>query len=298
MKNLQEQAPVLRPSIYQLAETQHLGTLQAAYTVPGKPVLISLGTFFSGGITGIPLIFVLAAAIPSGAAVLVYFLALILLTALVFWVRLKRNGQICLYDSGLIWAYGSSTKALRWEHIETFKRGTLETDPPRVDDLDWIQITGPNYLEFSMPKSLLNKDRAFLCDTIEREFVHARLPEAIEQFKAGKPVIFRGISGLKGGTLSVSQKGLTNGEETLPWHQVESFNIDATIVSICQKGRTSSWLSNYVAQFPNACLLKALEEQTRGQRWGMRREQANDYRVKQAEGAPYQFTTAKVEGPD
>ena len=56
MKQMQEQAPVLHPSIYQLAESEHLGTLQEAYTVPGNPVSISLGTFFLGGLIGIPLV--------------------------------------------------------------------------------------------------------------------------------------------------------------------------------------------------------------------------------------------------
>ena len=95
-----------------------------------------------------PFPFVPADALPPG---LVYFIVLIALTAWVFWVKLKRNGQICLYNSGLIRAYGSSTKLLRWEHIETFTRGTLETDPPGVDDLDWIRITGPNFLALALP---------------------------------------------------------------------------------------------------------------------------------------------------
>lgn len=85
---------------------------------------------------------------------------------------------------------------------------------------------------------------------IQTEVKKRILPRAIEAYKAGKTVSF-------GSKLSLSQQGITCGQETLPWDQVAEIKLGMGI-QIRHKGRRRPWKSITHAQIANYPVLQDL----------------------------------------
>ncbi len=95
-----------------------------------------------------------------------------------------------------------------------------------------------------------------LGNTIANEITRRRLPEAIDDFNAGRLVKF--------GKLAVSQAGLTYGQSLLPWEEVDAVRIAEGWVSVGKKGKWFNWCKIPAAGVPNLFVFLALVDEIVG----------------------------------
>lgn len=60
------------------------------------------------------------------------------------------------------------------------------------------------------------------------------------------------------GPLSVSQQGVSNGKELLPWYQIKGIEIQRGTVMVKKEGKRLNWSSVRVPQIPNFFVFNAL----------------------------------------
>jgi hypothetical protein len=87
-----------------------------------------------------------------------------------------------------------------------------------------------------------------LGNTIQEEVARRLLPLAIAAYNRGEPVPF--------GKLSLSGQGLSWGDKTLPWSEVQGVQINKGYLTVKKQGKWLRWANISVSQIPN--LLVAL----------------------------------------
>jgi hypothetical protein len=85
---------------------------------------------------------------------------------------------------------------------------------------------------------------------IETAVTRAQLPKAIDLFNSGQPVSF--------GPLSVSRTGITDGDQILPWNEIEWVRTYSGKVSVKKSGKWLAWGKADVSQIPNYFVFNAL----------------------------------------
>lgn len=238
----------------QLAEARHMGEFLAAHPRNHKvyPVGITLGivAFIALSTFYIPFL---------GLPWSIYLL-LLAFTGIGIYALQKRSGkvhchdQLLLYSAGFIYLVGKQSKVYRWEDIKYIIRGAILPEGRGMGDIDVLSIAFVSQGHFRFPHSWEKHSRAAICDTIERCFVEARLPQVLEQYNAGAEIEF---SQQKNG-LSVSLAGFHENNNLLPWSMVEKAEVNSERVIIRKEGRTSDWYHALFCTVPNAALLKAL----------------------------------------
>jgi hypothetical protein len=58
--------------------------------------------------------------------------------------------------------------------------------------------------------------------------------------------------------LSVSQQGLSNGKEMLPWSDIKGIKLDKGVIAVSKQGKWLNWTTTSVAQTPNIFVFTAL----------------------------------------
>ena len=75
-------------------------------------------------------------------------------------------------------------------------------------------------------------------------------PKAVERFNAGQLVSF--------GPLSVGPSGITAGDQSLPWSEIEDVQTRKGMVSVKKSGKWLAWKRAQVSQIPNYFIFDAL----------------------------------------
>jgi hypothetical protein len=96
-----------------------------------------------------------------------------------------------------------------------------------------------------------------LADRLDREIAQRRLPAALASVRAGQAVAFD--------KLSLSAAGVGWGADTLPWDDVESFEVSHGFVRVNKKGKTFAWASTTAGALPNFPIALALVQELRPQ---------------------------------
>lgn len=89
-----------------------------------------------------------------------------------------------------------------------------------------------------------------LIQTIQTAVMQAHMPRAMAAFNAGSPVTF--------GSLTLSQQGLSNGREIVPWNEVQSVDIKQGQVIVKRVGKTFRWANVNIGQIPNVLVFMSL----------------------------------------
>ena len=115
--------------------------------------------------------------------------------------------------------------------------------------------TSHTYTVITLDGSKIKVDNAFgkvgkLGDTIQRLSANALLPRAIAAYHSGATLPF--------GKLSVSQAGISNGKQTLPWSDLNQLTLRNGYVLITRKGKMLRWTSTPISATPNLYVLTAL----------------------------------------
>ncbi len=85
---------------------------------------------------------------------------------------------------------------------------------------------------------------------LETRVTRAQLPKAIERFNTGQAVAF--------GPLSVGPSGITAGDQSLPWSEIEDVPTRNGMVSVKRSGKWLAWKRAQVSQIPNYFIFDAL----------------------------------------
>jgi hypothetical protein len=227
-----------------------------------------IGEYRGGGIarvigTGILVAFmvilgVLLVAAPvyenSGKALVVDIVGGIVLLAgaLYFvWMAFRlRGARAHLFEQGFIISLGGQTTSARWDEITSVNE--------KVTRIYHYGIpVGTNYLyTIALANGeTVRVNNAFaktaqLGGTIQRMSMLALLPRAVAAYQSGTTLSF--------GKISISQAGVSNGKETVPWSSVTQFSRQNRAVVIRRKDKRLPWLMTAIARTPNVSVLMAL----------------------------------------
>jgi hypothetical protein len=96
-------------------------------------------------------------------------------------------------------------------------------------------------------------DIKLINDTIQRNVLQRRLPQALAQFHRGQVIDF--------GPIKLDQIGITAGKKSMLWQEVESVRMQWGMITIRQRGQRKPWARIAAAKTANAFLLTVLVDQ-------------------------------------
>jgi hypothetical protein len=232
--------------------TYQLGTPTIAHRA-GISVWVTLaaGAIFTL-LGGYVLIEILTGMLRSGrqSMLLVSIIFLVIGIAFMAIGYFQSRQHIQVFDQGFTYIKASAVQIVRWDAIESIRHqavrvrvnfipiGTAHTYTITTTQGETIKLTG------SIGKV------AKLGALIEAEAFKYLMPRAIETYKAGGTLQF--------GKLSVSQLGIGNGKEIVPWAQIKSVQMNNGWISVKKQGKWLNWANAAVAQTPNVFVFLAL----------------------------------------
>jgi len=186
-------------------------------------------------------------------SMLVFGLVGVAFLAIAVWLCIKtflaRGSHVYVFNEGLL-RMGSRMVAIRWDSVESVWQSVTRRYTNGV-------YTGTRHIytvrQWDGTKTVFNdqiKNVEALGNTIARETLRILLPRVIEAYRAGSTITF--------GPLSVSQQGVSNGKELLPWYQIKGIEIQRGTVTVKKEGKRLNWSSVRVPQIPNFFVFNAL----------------------------------------
>jgi Family of unknown function (DUF6585) len=168
-----------------------------------------------------------------------------------FWTGIRERGlQVLVFPEGLTYTARGATEVLRWEDItEVIQQITKHyTNGVYTGTTHIYTVRRVGRPELKFNDALKNVEE--LGNTIQQESYKRLLPRAIATYNAGGILHF--------GKLSVSQQGLSNGKESLPWSDIKGIRLDKGLISVSKEGKWLNWATANVAQTPNIFVFTAL----------------------------------------
>jgi hypothetical protein len=165
-----------------------------------------------------------------------------------------------VYEHGFSYTKGNSTYNYRWDEIESIWQHIVTYQIRLL--LFHIPIsTG---YKFTICKTtgetikLNNTIRKIgeLGGIIQQQVLKHKMPGAIETYNNGGTLQF--------GKLSISQMGINNGKETVPWEQIGGVQIASGYVVIKKTGKWLRWAGVDASKIPNLFLFVALVDRIVG----------------------------------
>jgi hypothetical protein len=175
----------------------------------------------------------------------------LLLSGVMLLVRALRNRglRVLVFPEGLVRVHRGEAQALCWEEIDQVLWQKSEGGHWRA----WIggvtlslQAADGRRMKFddSLPRL------AQLAQIVRQRTLSFLWPKALMVYEAGHTLDF--------GKLRISQRGLSNGKETLPWSLVQKVKSNATELSIYKKGKRGHYFDFTLSDIPNFHVLQAL----------------------------------------
>jgi len=170
---------------------------------------------------------------------------------------LNSRNIVQVYQGGLVATRGAQSETIPWDSVVTYYQRVIRyrynlivTYTVRryiVERADGKRFTFSQYQ---------NVQR--LGEIIARETAARQLPRAQAAFQAGQTIAF--------GKLSLSQAGLSNGKETIPWSEVSGVQVANGAILISRQGKRLAWARQSVQNTPNAQVLLTLVQNLAGRR--------------------------------
>src|SRR5712691_7313477 len=160
--------------------------------------------------------------------------------------------RVYIYTEGLVRLKGNKVDAIRWDQVKTIwqkiNKRFISSFP--IWTVHAYTLQRDDGKKFTFNDGLSNV--GVLGDTIIREVNSKLLPDVIDNYNAGKPVVF--------GKLSVSIHGISNGQEIVLWNQVKSVRVNKGMLAIDKDGLWLNWPTIIAAKTPNFPVFLALVE--------------------------------------
>ena len=243
--------------VQQAAASQQLGTFRRVYkssiirTVVGSCVLLVATVFFCAG--GL-----LPPGLEVGARfVLLVFGALFLGMALYlgYSVLQVANQQIYLFEQGMVIERGTQVQAFPWNQIaEVWQSITRNYRNGRYVGTTYV-YTLQRADGYRIKLDNLTKDIAELGPVIAQAISRELVPHALHAMRGGQTLTFA--------SLSLTQRGIANRREMLPWSQIQGVDVKQGRVTIRKVGtpRARVFWTDRVARIPNFLVLTVVADE-------------------------------------
>lgn len=163
-----------------------------------------------------------------------------------FW----RGAHAQLFERGFVIARAGKTTSASWEDITSVTQRVVQSRyygiPVWTSHTYNVTLANGEKLRITDAFGKVGK----LGDSIQRMSANALLPRAIAAYHSGATLPF--------GQLSVSQAGISNGKETMPWSDLNQLLLMNGYVTITRKGKRLRWASARISKTPNVYVLTAL----------------------------------------
>lgn len=171
------------------------------------------------------------------------------------WLR-TRDLRVLVFPDGLMrFQYGKS-ESCRWDEIVSFWQSITKRYTNGVyagtTHLYTLQKSDNKQLKFN--DALKNVEQ--LGNLVQNEVTTRQLPAAISRYSSGGTVNF--------GNLSVSPLGLTRGDQTLAWNEIQGVEIRKGFISIKKQGKWLNWAKIPAAKVPNLLVFLTLVDRIVG----------------------------------
>lgn len=247
------------PNVYAQATAYQLGAQGTTYKPLLPNALAAIGMMVGVIIADIILLYILL--VTTGY--LFYILIAIPIVAVIYgiYALIDCNLRIYQFANGLVRAKGEQLDVIRWDQVASViqavrRRGyyywwggvfaaafaNRNGTPHSVT----VQRTDSAVFKFNGTVRHVTQ----LIQVIQTAVMQAHMPRAMAAYNAGSPVIF--------GPLTLSQQGLSNGREVLPWNEVQSVDIKQGQVLVKRVGKTFRWANVNVSQIPNMLVFISL----------------------------------------
>lgn len=167
-----------------------------------------------------------------------------------------RGAHAQLFQNGFIISRAGKTLNGRWEDVASVKQQIVQQRYYGI----------PVWTSYRYDVALLNgdstrinsgfRDAGKLGDAFQRLAANAQLPRAISAYQSGATVPF--------GKYSVSQAGISNGKDTLPWSDASHVAFGNGYVLVMRQGKKIRWASAPMAKVDNVYVFVALVNHIRG----------------------------------
>lgn len=199
--------------------------------------------------------------------------------------RERRAFRAWRCASGLVYTQDEQFSAVRWEQIEVIVRKTARVNdvvstvgylvqPNRTLPFEFVLLKEPSASEFKWASTsrfasttisssaglvqatsgviqIIGKvdlsAYARLGELIEDQVVSQHLPRVLDAYQSGVSITF--------GPLTVSQQGMGDGANMLPWDELAAVRVSAGAIQITQKSEGQVWFDLPLPVVPNAALL-------------------------------------------
>lgn len=260
------------PAIYEMANVEHLGNIVA--TLDTKKLIKSkrisgISMLLGGTVAALIGIGLLTSGGGSFVAIFFGFILCVIGPYMMYGSRqplgtslqLTHNGekmQVYICDNGLIVVQNNMPpQPLPWETLLVWRSATEHRTRLRYGG----QITTGFTFAFTLQRddgykvvidNNLN-DLHLLELHLRLHLLQARLPGYLAAYKAGKTLDF--------GRLTLSQQGIGNGREVLPWASVRAIDAKSGSISVqSSAGDRLSWRSIPAESIPNVFVFLALTD--------------------------------------
>jgi hypothetical protein len=161
-----------------------------------------------------------------------------------------RGARAQLFERGFVIARAGKATSARWEDIASVTQRVVQTRyygiPVWTSHTYNVTLTNGDRLRITDAFGKVGK----LGDSIQRMSANVLLPRAIAAYHSGALLPF--------GALNVSQAGISNGKETLPWSDLNQLLLLNGRVIITRKGKRVRWSATQISKTPNVYVLTAL----------------------------------------
>ncbi len=245
------QPPQLSPEAELLATTYQLGMPQNEYkvriTVWAMIVwlvvgvvlgVVFLGVAFTAGTPGALVLFVLLGLFFFGLALYMIFIPI-----------LCRSWRVYICTEGFVLKRGT-IEAFRWDQVEAMWQAVTRhrTNGIYTGTTHKYTVRGKDGRQVIINDRFGNIED--LGNTLSHQITAALMPEVLNAYNAGNTITF--------GPLSISQQGISNGREALPWSQITGIGVNRGVVTVRKEDKWLNWSTTIVSRIPNVFVFIAL----------------------------------------
>ena len=175
----------------------------------------------------------------------------------------NRKLRVFIYTHGLV-SVDQRPKVLRWDQVQQVWRKWREKEAPSPSNSQSsttaqapkkatvinkcvVQLKDGNLIEIVDYIPGLSQ----VTKTIEQESMRYLFPQLMSCFASGNTISF--------GLLSISRAGMSNGEQTLPWHELQAVRVEeGGMISIQRGGAWQEWYKSALEDTPNIAVFEAI----------------------------------------
>jgi hypothetical protein len=180
----------------------------------------------------------------------------IFIGAIVIHLVNNRNSRyrVILFDPGFAWVKNDQVLIFPWEQISAVTQRIMATDLGLSGSVNGVYydmtVWNQEGYNIHLGNNISGIDR--LASLIQTKVTEIKLPIALEKFNSGANVEF--------GPLVVSNDGLSNRIDLVPWNQITRISIDGGVITINKQGKLLSWQKIRASTIPNLLVFLRLVE--------------------------------------